>query len=349
MGRRTKKEKPNDRIAFYTKTYLTAQVSRKWKVERKFASDIMEAVRYLKLKLKLDSLTKYCSNSFIYAILLQLKREDIYSELDEKSKHLANRFSHVLFRRKLSDFMINEKQEKVEELKREFAEHKDPDGSAPPPWESYWEGMKQSKHTNYWYERATALFLQMDIKIVEISGIKSKPYVVNYIVGSNSFDRKEDHKCLLIGAKTDLYYQSLLPNPLFPDSDNEEDEKEESEEEQPEEKCPNCGNSYLQLLKHIAGNKTCKGKLDKEFVTRLKKKAEIRHKVESAERKRRSRKRKMMNEDYEERESRLALQSYYQAKSREKKRKQDPDGLKNEDKETRAKNRSKQKLIKDKM
>ena len=109
MGRRRKKEKPNDRIAFYTKTYFTAQVSRVWKVERRFASDIMDAVKNLKLKLKLDSLTRYCCNSFIYSLLLQLKRQDIYSGLNEKLKHLADRFSHVLFRRKLSDFMINEK------------------------------------------------------------------------------------------------------------------------------------------------------------------------------------------------------------------------------------------------
>ena len=346
MGRRRKKEKPNDRIAFYTKTYFTALVSRVWKVERRFASDIMEAVRKLKLKLKLDSLTRYGSNSFIYSILLQLKRQDIYSGLDEKSKHLADRFSHVLFRRKLSDFMIHEKQGKIDKLKKEFAEHKDPSGEAPPPWESYWEGMKQSKHTNYWYERAAAIFLQMDIKLVEISGMKSKPYVVNYIVGSDSLEDKGDHKCLIIGVKTDLYYQSLLPNIISGMDSDDEEEEEDNVEEKEEEKCPNCEKSFLHLLKHIAGNKSCKEKLDQKYVSELKKKAEIRHKEESTERKRRSRKRKKVSEDYEERESRLALQSYYQAKSREKKRKLDPEGTTKEEKEIRAKNRSKQRSMK---
>ena len=74
--------------------------------------------------------------------------------------------------------------------------------------------------------------------------------------------------------------------------DSEEDEDEEENiEEQEKEECPNCEKSFQHLLKHIAGNKTCKAKLDKIFVETLKNKAKIKHKSESTERKRKSRKR----------------------------------------------------------
>ena len=341
MGRRIKKTKPIDRELFYTKDYDSAVSSGEWKTERKFANEIKGAIKSQDLKLKIDKLTRYNTNSFVYSILLQLRREEIYSKLDTDSKHLADRFSHVLFRRKVCNFMLESSQERIIEFRKEFES-----GESPPAWKDYWEGMKQNKFTNYWFEKAVSLFLKKDIKLIAITGGKWKPYTTEYIVG-NIEGSAEGEDCLVVGLKTDLYHISLLPcNSSEP---VEDDILLGQNNEKPEEKCPSCDFKYLHLVRHISLNKTCRAKLGEEFLANLKTNAMNRHKLESTERKRRSRQRKQAREDYEEREDRLALKSYYMAKVNERKRKLDPEGMKKEAKETRAKNRKRQKEKKSKM
>ena len=91
-----------------------------------------------------------------------------------------------------------------------------------------------------------------------------------------------------------------------------------------EKDCPVCKITFTHLLKHLAVNKTCKGKVDKTDLEILQSKAELKHQYENKFKKAKPRKRKQDLESHEERENRLALKSYYMAKMREKRRKEDP-------------------------
>ena len=117
MGK-TKKLKAKDRIEWYTKDYTDAVSLGVWKVERKFADEIKDAVKSQDLKLKLDKLSLRCLNSFIYSCLLQLRREDIYPNLNEENKALADIFDHRMFRRLVCDLMLYENQTKISQLRQ---------------------------------------------------------------------------------------------------------------------------------------------------------------------------------------------------------------------------------------
>ena len=84
MPRKAKKSTPEEEIKFETKDYSEAVSHSRWKVERKFGDEILEAIRYLDLKLKLDKLSRESGSSFFVALLLQLRREDIYGSLEKE-------------------------------------------------------------------------------------------------------------------------------------------------------------------------------------------------------------------------------------------------------------------------
>ena len=86
MPRKAKKSTPEDVIKFETKDYTEAVTHNRWKIERKLGDQIMEAVKYLDLKLKLDKLSRESGSSFFVSLLLQLRREDIYGSLEKEPK-----------------------------------------------------------------------------------------------------------------------------------------------------------------------------------------------------------------------------------------------------------------------
>ena len=64
-------------------------------------------------------------------------------------------------------------------------------------------------------------------------------------------------------------------------------------------------------------DKDCKENIEIDYIESLRQLSKVRHKGENAERKAKSRKRIQARENRERRQSRLALQCYYKAKSRE--------------------------------
>ena len=327
MPRKARKSTPEEEIKFETKDYTEAVSHNRWKIERKFGDEIMEAVKFLDLKLKLDKLSRESGSSFFVSLLLQLRREDVYGSLEKELKKIADRFSHKIFRWKVCDFMLKNQEQKVLDFKQEFYDHQKPSDKNKPTWEDYWEEMKQmGMWPNYWMEKAAALKLGIDINIVEITGMKKNPYVTRYIGAYGNSDKQQ--KCLILGLKTDLHYQSLLPKEETTDDDAEKKTDSEDEQMELEKECPVCEITFTHLLKHLAVNKTCKGKVDKTFVEVLQAKAELKRQWENKFKKAKSRKRKQALESHEERENRLALKSYYMAKMRDKRRKEDPEGMK---------------------
>ena len=81
--RKKRKDTAKDRLLKETKDYERAQDSNLWRTERKFANEVMEGIRNLKLPLRIDKLTKYEPDSFYVAILQQMKRKSIYESLRE--------------------------------------------------------------------------------------------------------------------------------------------------------------------------------------------------------------------------------------------------------------------------
>ena len=345
MGKR-KKYTAKDYLEWHTKDYIDAVTLGVWKVERKFADEIKDAVKSLDLTLKLDKITKYKAYSFVYSCLLQLRREDIYPNLNPDIKKLADKFSHDLFIRQICDFMLSENQTKISKLRQEFESSSDKDEGDSPSWEDYWTDMKHNKNRaiNYWFQTATAWTLGIDIMLVEITGLKHRPYQTTIIHGCDrTSESTEEQKVLYIGKKTDLHYQSLLPSETAME-DWESTEESSEEDDLPEKICPHCGKISKHLLIHIARAKNCKNNIEKDFIDNLKLLSDIRHKVENAKRKAKSRKINEARENRERRESRLALQCYYKAKSRENlEKKFGAEDMKEKEREGKALRRLKQK------
>ena len=276
-------------------------------------------MKSLDLTLKLDKITKYRAYSFVYSCLLQLRRKDIYPDLNPDTKKLADRFSHDLFITQVCDFMLSENQTKISKLRQEFESTSDEDEEDSPSWKEYWTDMKheRSRAINFWFETATAWVLGIDIMLVEITGLKHRPYQTTLLHGCDrASESTEEQKVLFIGKKTDLHYQSLLPSETAME-DWESSQESSEEDDLPEKACPHCGKISKHLLIHIARAKNCKNNIQKDFIENLKQLSDIRHKVENAKRKAKSRKRNEARENKEMRESHLALQCYYKAKSRE--------------------------------
>ena len=304
-----------------TLDYMDAVTHGVWKVERKFADEIKDAVKSLNLTLKLDKITKYDDESFIYSCLLQLRREDIYLDLKPDIKKLADKFSYKFFITQVCDLMLIGNQTKISKLRQEFESSFNSD--ADDSWNEYWTSIKNynGKVKNYWFMTATALLLGMDIMLVCITGYKHTPYETSFIYGRDrTSESTGNQKILYIGKKTDLHYQSLLPSQTATE-DWESDEETSEEEELPDSECPHCGKMSKHLLIHIARAKDCKENIEMDYIETLRQLSKLRHKAENAERKAKSRKRIQARENMERRQSRLALQCYYKEKSREKMKK----------------------------
>ena len=319
MGKR-KKYTAKDYEDWHTKDYMDAVTLGVWKVERKFADEIKDAVKNLNLTLKLDKITKYNCESFIYSCLLQLRRKDIYQDLNQDFKKLADKFSYRLFITQVCDFMLIGNQTKISKLRQEFESSSvSGDEEDSTSWNAYWTSIKNEndKVKNYWFMTATALLLGIDIMLVEITGFQHRPYQTSFIYGSDrTSESTGNQKLLYIGKKTDLHYQSLLPSQTATE-DWESDEETSEEEELPDSECPHCGKMSKHLLIHIARAKDCKENIEIDYIESLRQLSKVRHKGENAERKAKSRKRIQARENRERRQSRLALQCYYKAKSRE--------------------------------
>ena len=111
-------------------------------------------------------------------------------------------------------------------------------------WEDHWRSLKKDKE---WSDKvlvqATALFTEMDIKLVMTTGMPEVPFKM---IGGNMDDRTKD--CpgfpMWIGYKNNIHYQSLLPNDdelPYPRScrrkkDQEAEDRHSPKEEQPGDK-----------------------------------------------------------------------------------------------------------------
>ena len=174
----------------------------------------MDTVNRLQLPLKLDQLTEGLGNCFPIAIIQQMQRPEICSQLRPAPKRLVrHRTGHSLLRQSVHQFIIKSKSPRVLELKVQYEET---DGLANgETWNQYWTRMITDKTwVYYWFVQATAWYLQLDIWIIATSSTESSPYIE---VSGNLADggKPSGGPVVTIGTKSNSHYQSLLPVEMF--------------------------------------------------------------------------------------------------------------------------------------
>ena len=134
--------------------------------------------------------------------------------------------NHRLFRVRVYDWVrkhlnhpkmvpMREMYELDQDIKRDL-------GEETKTWDDYWNHMlKDGIWADQWFVQATALFLNMDIWIMDTTCTKEKPY---FSVEGNLEDGEYTTDVLYLGLAHESHYQSLLIN-------DKEEEKEKDVEE----------------------------------------------------------------------------------------------------------------------
>ena len=109
-------------------------------MERRIADEIMDTINRLQLPLKLDQLTEGLGNCFPIAIVQQLQRPEILSELRPSPRRVArHRAGHTLLRHSVHQFMMKSRHPRVAMFR---AQYEGTDGLVDgKTWDHYWASM----------------------------------------------------------------------------------------------------------------------------------------------------------------------------------------------------------------
>ena len=174
----------------------------------------MKTIHRLQLPFKLDQLTEGLGNCFPIAIIQQIRRPEISSQLRTAPRRLIKHATgHSQLRQNVHQFMIKSKSPRIVALKSQFEET---DGLVTgETWNEYWKRMTTDKTwIDYWFVQATAWYLQLDIFIVATSNTEESPYIE---VNGNLADGNKPSlgPVITLGTKSNIHYQSLLPIEMF--------------------------------------------------------------------------------------------------------------------------------------
>ena len=177
--------------------------------EKKLAGEIMKAVNWLSLPLKLDRLTEAKGDCFPIAVLDQCHRKEIFENLPLLVKQVIELNDPTFLRKQVYFFISNSEDPKIKEWRRSYENIVAPLENS--TWQEYWAKMiHQYEWVDSTFIQATAWYLQHDIRIVSTSSTKLNPFLVvsgnmqNEDVTSSKFD-------ILLGSKSNVHFQSLLP------------------------------------------------------------------------------------------------------------------------------------------
>ena len=183
-------------------------------MEKQIAEEIMNTIHRLQLPFKLDQLTEGLGNCFPIAIIQQLRRPEILSQLRPATRRIMKwKTGHSLLRQSIHQFIMKSKCLRVKELKSQYEET---DGLVNrESWDEYWTRMTTDKvWVDYWFVQGTAWYLQLDILIVATSNTEESPYIE---VNGNLADGNKPSQgpMITLGTKSNSHYQSLLPIEMF--------------------------------------------------------------------------------------------------------------------------------------
>ena len=177
--------------------------------ERRIGLEILKKIRSLNLPLKLDEITEGRGNCFPLAILAQCQRQEIFKDLSNSMQHLIYQNDPTLLRQEIYKFMKTSRHPKINEYKRRYEEIVSVIDQV--SWTEYWEVMvKNYEWVDYVFIQSAAWFLSHDIIIVTTTSTESHPFIT---ISGNLNNEKDLCKGppLIIGSKSQVHYQSLLP------------------------------------------------------------------------------------------------------------------------------------------
>ena len=177
--------------------------------EQRIGFEILKKIRSLELPLKLDEITEGRGNCFPLAILSQCQRPDIFQKLSDSLQLLVHQQDPNILRNEIYRFMTHSKHPRIQEYKRRYEEVISRIDQR--NWCEYWKTMvRNNEWVDYIFVQSTAWFLCSDILIVTTTSTDSHPYIT---ISGNLTD--ENKPCqgnpLIIGCKSHVHYQSLLP------------------------------------------------------------------------------------------------------------------------------------------
>ena len=139
-----------------TRYTYQGQNEEKYQIERIIANEILATIHRLQLPLKLDQLTDGKGNCFPIAIIQQLRRPEIFSQLRPKPKRLVQqRNGHSTLRSDVKQFIMKSRIPKITELR---AKYEETDGAVNrKTWQQYWNTMVTDRTwVDYWFVQAVA-------------------------------------------------------------------------------------------------------------------------------------------------------------------------------------------------
>ena len=320
-----KKETSSNRFQRLTKPYNEALEKNIWRTERRFCSEISQTMKNLGISYKLDRMTNHDSDSFLVAIMQQLRREDIYDLLEEDIKNLADEMKPWNLRGKILEFIKSSESDQLKILKINFEK----EGPKETTWETFWKERRNRECLpSIWFIEAAAMCLQMDMIFVTIAEEKGLQYLWEVPCNVNHDDKKvRPIGTLVLGNKCEMYFVSLLLEENGEElkiGDCEKYDrnlwklhKKEIDLKNKTEICPQCGKQFKRLLRHLSNTNSCNEKVSVSLVEGLKSRSKKNHKLSKAK----SKKKIQTHESLEAREDRLAMKSYYEMKTRMKKTK----------------------------
>ena len=153
------------------------------------------------------------------AVLQQCRRPEILSSLPPHIQQIAQKIDQWKFRIYVARFAKGQgvdprlrNSPRILAMKKHYESTKEKDQS----WSEYWDSLiKKRQWVCKIFVECTALLLQHDIHIISTSSTPDQPWLV---ISGNIEDPNVpcEGLPLLIGSKTDIHYQSLLPAPLQP-------------------------------------------------------------------------------------------------------------------------------------
>ncbi len=176
---------------------------------KRIAQEIMEAVLRCQLPFILDRLTPGDGNCFSHAVLAQLKRKEIYEMLSENIKKIANK-GHVQYMKIcVCQFALQFQHPRMIQFKQSYIDHVQPVDKV--TWNQYWlRAQALGKWADNLFVQVTAWLCNTDIIILSTSNTLTRPYIT--ISGNlDNEDIATRSPPLILGTKTNLHYQSLLP------------------------------------------------------------------------------------------------------------------------------------------
>ena len=257
--------------------YEASKLDETWASERGFADQIMQYIHKRKLHFKLDDLTRGRGNCFMIAVLQQLKRGDIFGLLTPEMKTIASTIDHNGFRRLVKTYIDTSKEPIVIEMKKNYSLNYMAAaalGEEPLTWNHYWKKMlKDETWADQLFIQSSALFLKLDIGIVDIAGNENRPYYIIEGGGSQGMT-------IWVGLVTHIHYQSLLPdqpkNPVSVDN---------LEEDEDDEECPVCRKRFnlKGLNLHLGRNKKCRSNIKQKDMQEIKERAELKKREKNSQ------------------------------------------------------------------